>query len=377
MDELIELINALVAIDSVNPDLVPGGGGETAIARFVANWLEGVGLEVTIEEAVPGRPNVVGVLKGTGGGQSLMLNAHMDTVGVVGVARPFKPFIEQGDLYGRGAYDMKASLAAIMLAVKNAAAKERRGDVLVTAVCDEEYASIGTQAIVKKWKADAAIITEPTELKTCIAHRGFMWMQIVTHGRAAHGSRPDLGLDAITKMGKFLVALEKHGQELLSNPSHRLLDSGSVHASLIRGGQELSSYPDRCILQIERRTVPGESTTVVTEQIQALFDEIQVRDGEFRATYDVMMQRPAFEVDQSESIVATVQKHATDVLGKTPEFIGAPFWMDSAILAAAGIPTVIFGPAGGGAHAIEEWVDLESVSHCMNIYQRVIEDFCA
>ncbi|HET9920604.1 MAG TPA: M20/M25/M40 family metallo-hydrolase, partial [Ktedonobacteraceae bacterium] len=256
MSEIIELLRQLVAIDSINPDLVPGGAGEGEIARFVANWLEQAGLEVTIEEAAPQRPNVIAVARGSGGGRSLLLNAHMDTVGVAGMERPHEPYIEENRLYGRGAYDMKGGLAAILVA--GAAAKQRdlRGDVIVTAVCDEEYASIGTASVVKNWRADAAIVTEPTELDICVAHKGFCWLDIETTGVAAHGSLPELGVDAIAKMGKVLVALEALDRSLRAAPSHPLLGSGSLHASLIAGGQELSSYPERCLLNVERRTVP-------------------------------------------------------------------------------------------------------------------------
>src|SRR5579859_1203936 len=252
MSEITTLLQQLVAIDSVNPDLVPGGAGEREIAHFVANWLERAGVEVTLDEPKPGRPNVIGIVRGTGGGRSLLLNAHMDTVGVAGMERPHDPAVEGNRLYGRGAYDMKGGLAAAMIAVAQAKKLPLRGDVILTAVADEEYASIGTEAIVKQWRADAAIVTEPTELSLCVAHKGFVWLEINTQGIAAHGSRPDLGRDAIVKMGHILVSLEGLDRSLRDGPSHPLLGNGSLHASLIEGGQELSSYPERCILQIGR-----------------------------------------------------------------------------------------------------------------------------
>src|SRR5579859_5050721 len=182
MNETTELLRQLVAIDSVNPDLVPGGAGEGAIARFVAEWFERAGLEVVWDEVAPGRPNVVGIARGRGGGRSLLLNAHMDTVGVAGMERPHDPYIENNRLYGRGAYDMKGGLAAIMAAGAWAKRRGLRGDVIVTAVADEEYASIGTSSIVKHWHADAAIVTEPTELNICTAHKGFVWLDVETEG---------------------------------------------------------------------------------------------------------------------------------------------------------------------------------------------------
>src|SRR5712692_10153071 len=208
MSEIVELLRQLVAIDSINPDLVPGGAGEEKIARFIADWFERSGLEVVWDEPAPGRPNLILIARVTGGGLSLLLNAHMDTVGVVGMERPHDPFIKDNRLYGRGAYDMKGGLASIMAAAAVAKQHRLRGDLIVTAVADEEYASIGTASIVQSWHADAAIVTEPTELNICTAHKGFFWYEVETTGIAAHGSRPDLGIDAIAKMGKVLVGLE-------------------------------------------------------------------------------------------------------------------------------------------------------------------------
>jgi len=377
MSELVELLRQLVAIDSINPDLVPGGAGEEKIARFVADWFERAGLEVVWDEPAPGRPNVIGIARGTGGGRSLLLNAHMDTVGVEGMERPHAPYIQDNRLYGRGAYDMKGGLAAIMAA--GAAAKKRglRGDVIVTAVADEEYASIGTSSIVKKWHADAAIVTEPTELHLCAAHKGFVWLDVETEGVAAHGSRPDLGVDAIVKMGKVLLGLEELDRSLRAAPSHRLLGSGSVHASLIQGGQELSSYPRHCSLGIERRTVPGETLQKVESEIPRICEQIAATDPTFKATVKTSMVRDPFEVSLDEPIVRAVLRQATAILGHQPGEIGQTGWMDSALLSAAGIPAVVFGPGGEGAHAVVEWSNLEHVERCAEILAAVAEEFCA
>src|SRR5919197_4570322 len=225
---LVDLTAELVRIDSVNPDLVPSGAGEGEIARFVATWLEDAGLEVETDEVAPGRFNVVGVARGSGGGRSLLLNAHTDTVGVAGMEKPFEPWSEDGRLHGRGAYDMKASLAAIMLAGAEAAGLRLRGDVIVTAVCDEEVGSIGSEAVARRYRADAAIVAEPTDERIAVAHRGFAWIELETRGRAAHGSRPDLGEDAITRMGHVLVRLEGLDDELRRRAGHRLLGTGSA-----------------------------------------------------------------------------------------------------------------------------------------------------
>src|SRR6266480_4565460 len=377
MSEIIELLQQLVAIDSINPDLVPGSAGEEKIARFIADWFERVGLEVVWDEPVPGRPNVIGIARGTGGGRSLLLNAHMDTVGVVGMERPHDPFIQDSGLYGRGAYDMKGGLAAIMAA--GAAAKKRalRGDVIITAVADEEFASIGTASIVKNWHTDAAIVTEPTELNICTAHKGFVWLDIETEGFAAHGSRPDLGIDAIVKMGKVLVGINELDHSLRFSPPHRLLGSGSVHASLIQGGQELSSYPNHCVLSVERRTVPGETLLKVETEMTDILEQIASSDSTFKASIKTRMLREPFETSLDEQIVQTLLHKTFMILGHAPVEIGHSGWMDSALLSASGIPTVIFGPGGEGAHAVVEWSNLEYVERCAEILTAVAEEFCA
>ncbi|HZU66537.1 MAG TPA: ArgE/DapE family deacylase [Ktedonobacteraceae bacterium] len=376
MSEIVKLLRQLVAIDSINPDLVPGGAGEEKIARFIADWLQEAGLEVHWDEPAPGRPNVIGIARGTGGGRSLMLNAHMDTVGVAGMERPHDPYIQDNRLYGRGAYDMKGGLAAIMATGAAAKQLQLRGDVIITAVADEEYASIGTGSIVKRWHADAAIVTEPTDLNICVAHKGFIWFEVETSGVAAHGSLPEIGVDAIAKMGKVLAGLEELDQRLRSAPSHRLLKSGSVHASLIHGGQELSSYPKSCVLGVERRTIPGETKQQVESELPEIFERIAATDPNFKAAVKTLLARDAFEVSEDELIVQTLRRHAAAQLGEEPEIIGQFAWMDSAILSTAGIPTVIFGPGGEGAHAVIEWSDLEQVAKCAQILTAVAKEFC-
>ena len=376
MSEITNLLQQLVSINSINPDLVADGPGEGEIAGFVANWLTKAGLEVEIDEPEPGRPSVIGIVRGTGGGRSLLLNAHMDTVGVAGMERPHEPSIIGGRLYGRGAYDMKAGLASIMYAAANARKLNLHGDVIVTAVSDEEYASIGTSSVVKRCRADAAIVTEPTELDIYIAHKGFVWLEVETMGTAAHGSRPDLGVDAIVKMGKVLTDLEELDRSLRAQPSHRLLKSGSVHASLITGGQELSSYPDHCKLGIERRTIPGETQESVEAEIQGIFDHIARTDPDFKASARTTLVREPFEVPEDELIVQVVRRQATALLGRKPAIGSGTAWMDAALLSAAGIPTVIFGPGGEGAHAVVEWADLEQLEQCSEVLLSVIKEFC-
>lgn len=377
MSEVAELTARLVEIESINPDVVAGGSGEAAIARFVAKWCERAGLETSLADATPGRPNVVAVARGTGGGRSLMLNAHMDTVGVAGMTDPFTPRVEGGRLYGRGAYDMKGSLAACMLATAEAKRRGLRGDVVLAAVADEEFASVGTEAITASISADAAIVTEPTEMQVAVAHRGFVHFEVETYGRAAHGSRPHLGIDAIAKMGRVLVGIEDLDACLRANPTHRYVGSGSVHASLIEGGQEYSSYPARCVLQAERRTISGETVALVKEELGAILERAGSGDAEFSADARVLASREPFEVVEEAEIVEAVRRHAASALGSEPEIVGVSFWADSALLADAGIPTVLFGPRGEGAHAEVEWVDVASLELCVEIYMAVAGELCA
>jgi acetylornithine deacetylase len=368
------LLADLVAIDSVNPRLVPGGAGEAEIARFVAGWLEQRGLEVQLSDAEPGRPNVIGRALGRGGGRTLLLNAHMDVVGVEGMTDPFRPRVEGDRLYGRGAYDMKAGLAAIMVAAARAAGEGLAGDVIVAAVCDEEFASAGAYAVAGSVTADAAIVAEPTgdEISIAIAHKGFTWHRIVVHGRAAHGSKPREGVDAIAHMGHVLVGLDRMAARLGERTGHPLLGPGSVHASIIDGGRELSSYPDSCRLQLERRTLPGETVETVEAELSAMLDDITESGVPLQAELHTTLVREAFQVDRDEPIVQA----AIQALGSGTPVIGVPFWADSAVFSAAGIPTVIFGPGGAGAHADVEWVDLSQLDRCVAALGEVIRSFC-
>jgi acetylornithine deacetylase len=321
---------------------------------------------------------VVGIARGTGGGKTLLLNGHMDTVGVAGMPDGHQPRIDRaaGRLYGRGAYDMKGGVAACMLAIAAAREQNLRGDVIFTGVIDEEYASVGTMDIAKRFHADGAIVAEFTELRLILAHRGFVWLEVETIGKAAHGSRPDLGVDAIVKMGKVLTKMEKLDQNLRANPTHALLGSGSVHASLIQGGQELSSYPERCLLSVERRTLPGETPESVEAEILQIVEELQRSDSAFKAIVRRGIDRSPLETRADAEIVQALQAASVKLLHHPLQVAGVQFWTDAAVLSTAGIPSVLFGPSGSGAHAVEEWVDLSSVKTCADIYLATALDFC-
>ena len=361
----------------VNPDLVPGGAGEAQIAAYIFDWLVNAGLEVHIHEFAPGRPSVVGIARGTGGGKALLLNGHMDTVGTSGMADALQPGVRDGKLYGRGAYDMKGGLAACMLAIAEARKLPLRGDVILTAVADEEFAGKGTMQVVKHYHADGAIVAEFTHLQAIVAHKGFYWLEIETHGVAAHGSRYDLGVDAIVKMGGVLRGLESLQQSLQTRVPHPLLRHSSLHASLIQGGHELSTYPERCLLSLERRTLPGESPAQVEAELQAILDRQSEADPSFRAALHPGLFRPPMETPADAAVLQAVQRAGAGVLGRPLELAGVAYWTDAATLWEAGIPSLLLGPSGAGAHAVEEWVELESVAQCAEIYLETAREFCS
>ncbi len=373
----VALTRELVAIPSVNPDLVPGAGGEGAIADFCAAWLADRGLEIHRLESRQGRPSVVGIARGTGGGRSLMLNGHYDTVSLEGYdGDPLDPRLGGDRVHGRGAFDMKSGLAAAMVAAATAATWSFRGDVLVACVADEEHSSHGTEEVLRRFTADAGIVTEPSRLELTLSHKGFAWFDVTIEGRAAHGSRPDLGIDAITKAGKFLVALEAWAVRLASTPAHPVLGHGSVHASIIRGGVEASSYPAECRITIERRTLPGEGGESVERELAEILDESAGADLRFRYRIEQGLERPPFEADPDDPIVRIVLRQAERVLGQPPAIRGEPFWTDCALLHAAGIPCLLIGVDGTGAHAATEWADIPSIRKLTDILVATAIEFC-
>ena len=378
-NRLVELLKELVKIDSVNPTLVPGAAGEEEIAEYLRDWMNAHGLETEIVEVEPGRPNVVGVLKGSGGGKSLMFNGHIDTVGADYMTiDPFTPKIEENTLYGRGSYDMKGGLVASMAAVKAIvdSSVELRGDVILAGVCDEEYASIGTEHLMKDTRVDAAIVGEPTGFNIQVAHKGFAWIDVMTHGFAAHGSAYKVGVDAIAKMGHVLIGIEAL-QSILLEEEHPLVGPGSVHASIIGGGRELSTYPDRCKLEIERRLIPEENRDDVEEEMKNLLQSLREGDPKFKADYEITFYRAPMEVDPEEDICRLLKDETTKTLGVAPRFTGGSGWMDTQIIYEKGIPAVAYGPIGDGAHAAVEWVDLDSVYKAAQVQTEVIKRFCA
>ena len=367
MDPSIRLLRELVAINSVNPTLVPGAPGEHAVAGLVAAEMRRCHLDVSVESIAPGRPNVVGVLEGRtkGKGRSLMFCGHTDTVGVAGMTDPFTPVERGGRLYGRGAQDMKGGVAA-MIAAAAAVANGgglASGRLIVAAVVDEEHSSIGADALVKAWRADAAIVTEPTNLDIAVGHKGFAWVEVDVKGRAAHGSRPAEGQDAILRLGRVLARLEELDGSLQARPPHALVGTGSLHASFVQGGNELSSYPDRATLQMERRILPTEPEGTALAEVQQILDALVREDASFRGTAKAMFSRPGYEVPGNHELPQALAA-AIGRVGGQPRITGASFWTDAAILGLAGIPSILFGPGGAGLHSNEEYVNVADVVMC-------------
>ena len=376
MDAAIRLLADLVAIDSVNPSLVPGAAGEAQAAAYVAGRLRAAGLDVELADVLPGRPNVVGIAEGHAPGPSLVLCGHLDTVGVEGMRTPFDPVIRQGRLFGRGAQDMKAGIAAMIDAASRVLARGlRRGRLIVACVIDEEYASVGADALAAAHRADAAVIPEPTGLAIGVAHKGFSAAEIVVHGRAAHGSRPDEGRDAILRMGRVLAELEALDRRLQAGASHPLLGVPSLHASQIDGGGELSSYPARCRLQMERRTLPGEALSAAADELAAIGNHLRGRDPEFSADVRLLLARPSYALDAAHRLPAALRR-ACGTCGIDAPAVGLSYWTDAAVLGAAGTPTALFGPTGAGLHGTGEYVELGSVVACRDVLGVLIGQWC-
>lgn len=375
---LIEQIQSMIRINSINSDLESGAVGEGEMADYVADALTRIGIEPIIHEVEAGRHNVVGILKGSGTGKSLLLNAHLDTVGITGMADPFSGERRDGKLYGRGAYDMKASLGAMLAVMKGFVDADVRlaGDLLFTAVIDEEYGSKGTEHLVQHVTADAAILTEPTNLRICCAHRGFAWIEVITQGRATHGARHHDGIDANMHMGRILVEIEKLSQDLLKRHSHPLLGTASIHVPLIQGGTSQSVYSAQCRIELERRLLPDDTLDEVTAEIQAIVDKLATQDPQFKATVNTFFSRNPYEIEPSAEIVQVVKNATQTILSTEPEIYGELWWMDSALLAVAGMETVIIGPTGDGIHADVEWVDVESVIQLAQILQQSAIAYC-
>ncbi len=386
-DEAINLVSDLVTIESVNPALVSGGAGEESIAQYILDYLTSLAIPARLDDVAAGRPNVIGVIAAEDEAASdpfasragLMLNGHLDTVSTGDMRHePLVPEVQGDRIYGRGSLDMKGGLAMGLLAL---AALKRSGQrlgrpLLFTGVVDEEYMSAGTADVVRRYQADAAVVMEPTALEVNVAHKGFAWVTAEVFGRAAHGSDYREGVDAICGMGRVLAQLERLNSRYTSGPGHPLVGPPSVHASLIEGGRELSTYPDYCRLQLERRTLPGESAADFMAELNDILAQLAEEDEEFSARVTLDFVRHGYEVDEGEEVVRSLASCINRVTGEAPQYRGSSGWLDSALLGEAKIPTVIFGPGGAGAHAAEEYVDLSSVITGARVLAEMAVEMC-
>src|SRR6267143_2293683 len=376
-DRTIDILRDLIAIDSVNPSLASSGGGEAEIANAIAATLRQGGLDVEIQEVAAGRSNVIGILEGRQQGRSLMLCGHMDTVGVAGMDAPFDPVQKDGRIYGRGSQDMKGGLASMIAAILRIVENGglAAGRMLLAAVVDEEYASIGADALVTKWKADAAVVGEPTDMKIAVGHKGFEWVEVTAEGIAAHGSRPAEGRDAILRMGRVLSRLERLDRELQTRQPHPVHGTASLHTSFIAGGRELSTYPDQCALQMERRTIQGEPNPCALTEADSILNDLRKEDPEFKASARFLFSRPPYLTPADHQLPGMIESALTQ-RGEKAIRGGMSFWTDAAVLGQAGIPSVVFGPGGAGLHSISEYVIADDVITCRDALIELAEEFC-
>jgi acetylornithine deacetylase len=368
------LARLLVSIDSRNPSLAPGGPGEAEAARTLRDVLDSWGFQTSLTEAAPGRPNLVARL-GTAGGPALMLNGHLDVVGTDGMTHaPFAAEERDGRLYGRGATDMKGGVAAMCAAAWRAArAGTLDGEVIVAAVADEEWASIGTSALLAGGlRADAAIVTEPTGLAIAPAHRGFAWLEITVHGHAAHGSRYDIGVDAIRLAAHVLVELDHLERDVLTAVTHPLLGHASLHAATIEGGVGFSTYPDRCVVRVERRTLPGERGADAQREAEEAVGRVRARYPALRAEVTLTSEQAPSDVALDAPVVRALER-AMVAAGESTRVEGLSAWTDAALLNAAGIPAVCYGPGDIClAHADTEWVDINEIERATDVLTRLV-----
>jgi len=355
-DDVVDAIQTLVRVPSANPTIAPDeGGGEAAVAQAACDWLTARGVKAWLDDVAPGRPNAVAEV-GDAASPTLVFCAHLDTVGTSDMTMPpFDPRIADGRLYGRGSYDMKGSAGAIMAAAAALARQSLPARVLVALVADEEAESIGAFDFVRRHPADACIVTEPSEGRLILGHKGFVWAEIVVRGRAAHGSRWDLGVSANARLARIVAAFDEFDRRELRQRVDPLVGPASMHPSVIRGGTGWSTYAAEASVRIERRTIPGETTEQVVRELERV-----VREAGEEADITVTCARAPLLTDAGHSIVDVVREAVTRVTGTVPQEAGVSYWMDAAVFAQAGIPTVNYGPGGGGAHEPVEWLDVES-----------------
>jgi acetylornithine deacetylase len=284
---------------------------------------------------------------------------------------PFEPRVEGNRVYGRGSCDMKGGAAAIMAAVAKLAQENLAGSVWVALVADEEYASLGAQHFVANHKADACVVTEPSEGRLILGHKGFVWSSITTTGHAAHGSRWEVGVSAIARMGRIIAALDAFDHQTLRARVHPLVGPASQHCATVHGGAGLSTYAPSCTLEIERRTLPGETPEQVLAEIRSVIAEAS-EEAEVR----LLLDRAPLLCPREARIAECVRGATAKIHGREPREDGVAYWMDAALFAAAGMETVNYGAAGSGAHEAVEWGEIDSVVDCARVLAETARRFC-
>src|SRR4051794_39134200 len=377
-----ELAVELVRIDSVNPALVPGAAGEGAIVAHLAERLGSRGFDVDVVTAAR-RPSLFARFTGSGHGRKVLLNGHLDTVGVTGMSEPFAGSVDGDRLLGRGACDMKGGVASMVAAAEAVAARGVAGDVLLALVADEEHASLGTDAVLKHLNGrlpDACIVGEPTGLDLAVAHRGYALVEVALSGRAAHSSQPELGVNAVAHLGRLLTAVEARNTELLKGRAHPLVGTGTLQATTVSGGSSAFVLAETAHALVERRTLPGERAGLALDEVERILTALREADPSVHAVAVLGLAREAWEHDPSSPAGGRLTRELTEALerhGRTPSAVGAPYWMESALWEGAGVPTVVCGPGGGGLHAADEWVDLEQVRLYASVLVDAVSAFCA
>ena len=314
-----------------------------------------------------------------GEGPTLLLNGHLDTVGVEGmVVPPFGGPVQDGRLPGRGSCDMKGGVAALMSAAARLARGGPRPKLIVALTADEEHASLGMDALVRSGvRADLSVVCEPTTLAVMPAHKGFVWIRAAFRGRAAHGSRPELGVDAIRHAGLYLSALDACAAGLRGRTAHPLLGHGSFHAGTIKGGTAESVYPDACDLLLERRTLPGEDSAAVVAEFQGVLDGLAATEAALDATLEMTLDRPGTEVPTASRLVQGLLDAGAG-LGLPRAVEGMTAWVDAAFLNEAGIPSVCYGPGDiAQAHCADEWIEVRQIGLCADVLERFARGLAA
>jgi acetylornithine deacetylase len=372
------LARALVRIDSRNPGLTLGGAGEADCVALLRRVLDDWGFHTEVHEALPGRPNLIARVGAATAPRRLMFSGHLDVVGTEGMTHaPFDGEERGGRLYARGAADMKGGAAAMCAAAWRAAQAPLAGEIVVALTADEEYESIGTRVMLERGaRADAAIVGEPTRLEIMPAHRGFVWIEVEVSGRAAHGSRWDVGIDAIRHAGLLLHELDRVDAEELPCREHPLLGRASLHASTIEGGIGMSTYPDRCVVRLERRTLPGERGEDVVAEIEGACRAVRARRPSFAADVRLLMTQGPSDV----ALDAPIVRELTGALRACDEPVrvaGMSAWTDAALLNAAGIPAICFGPGDISlAHAAEEYIPLDEIDRAASVLDVLARRWC-